>query len=138
MKALQPEYNVFDRSGFDGLLRKLCMAGAIGVIAYFSLAKGFLSGKYRSEADLSQSPRGAGIKSYLIPRGLTDPSSLDAVSERHATKPAEVALAWLMARPGVTAPIASATTIPQLESLTRAASIKLTSEDVSMLDRASG
>ncbi|TKB26039.1 MAG: aldo/keto reductase, partial [Mesorhizobium sp.] len=109
----------------------------IGIITYFSLAKGFLSGKYRSEADLGQSPRGGGVKGYLNTRGMRILSALDAVSARHSAKPAEVALAWVMARPGVTAPIASATTLDQLDSLVRAASLQLSPDDIAELDKAS-
>jgi aryl-alcohol dehydrogenase-like predicted oxidoreductase len=136
-ETLQPEYNLFDRGAFDGPLCELCIAEKIGVITYFSLAKGFLTGKYRSEADLDQSPRGAGIRGYLNPRGFTILAALDEVSARHHAKPAEVALSWLIARPGVTAPIASATTIAQLESLITAASLKLMPEDMRLLDQAS-
>jgi len=136
-EALQPEYNVYDRGSFDGPLRELCMAEGIGVITYFSLAKGFLSGKYRNEADLGQSPRGGGVKAYLNERGRRILHALDEVSRRLAAKPAEVALAWLMARPGVTAPIASATNLDQLESLIRAASLSLPPTDVKALDEAS-
>ena len=128
---------MFDRAAFDGPLRNLCIAEEIGVITYFSLAKGFLSGKYRSEADLGLSPRGAGIKGYLNARGLGILAALDQISERHGAKPAEVALAWLIARPGVTAPIASATTTAQFDSLKKAASLKLTGEDIAKLDQAS-
>ena len=134
---LEPEYNLYDRAAFDGPLRDLCVAEGIGVITYFSLAKGFLSGKYRSEADLGQSPRGGGVKGYLDPRGLRILAALDEVSARRAAKPAEVALAWLIQRPGVAAPIASATTLAQTESLIRAASLKLSAEDVEALGRAS-
>jgi aryl-alcohol dehydrogenase-like predicted oxidoreductase len=136
-EVLQPEYNLYDRSGFDGPLRELCIAEEIGVITYFSLAKGFLSGKYRSEADLGQSPRGGGVKAYLNERGRRILHALDEVSRRLAAKPAEVALAWLMARGGVTAPIASATTLSQLENLIAAASLRLDSADVKALDEAS-
>jgi aryl-alcohol dehydrogenase-like predicted oxidoreductase len=136
-EVLQPEYNLYDRGGFDGPLRELCMAEEIGVITYFSLAKGFLSGKYRTEADLGQSPRGGGVKAYLSERGLRILSALDEVSSRRSAKPAEAALAWLMARPGVTAPIASATTIAQLDSLVAAASLKLEPADIKALDEAS-
>ncbi|HXW20580.1 MAG TPA: aldo/keto reductase [Roseiarcus sp.] len=136
-EALEPEYNLYDRGGFDGPLRELCMAEEIGVITYFSLAKGFLSGKYRSEADLGKSPRGGGVKAYLNERGRRILSALDEVSSRHSGKPAEAALAWLMARPGVTAPIASATTIAQLDSLIAAASLKLDPADIKALDEAS-
>ncbi|MER8862617.1 aldo/keto reductase [Mesorhizobium sp. M0751] len=136
-EVLQPEYNLYDRSSFDGPLRDLCVAEDIGVITYFSLAKGFLSGKYRSEADLGKSPRGGGVKAYLNSRGMRILSALDTVSARHSAKPAEVALAWVMARPGVTAPIASATTLVQLDSLVRAASLQLSPDDIAELDKAS-
>lgn len=136
-EVLQPEYNLYDRSSFDGPLRDLCVAEHIGVITYFSLAKGFLSGKYRSDADLGKSARGGGVKEYLNPRGMRILSALDAVSERHSARQAEVALAWAMARPGVTAPIASATTLDQMDSLVRAASLKLAPEDMAALDKAS-
>jgi aryl-alcohol dehydrogenase-like predicted oxidoreductase len=136
-EVLQPEYNLYDRSGFDGPLRELCMADEIGVITYFSLAKGFLSGKYRNEADLGQSPRGGGVRAYLNERGKSILHALDEVSRRLSAKPAEIALAWLMQRPGVTAPIASATKLEQLESLIKAASLSLPSTDVKALDEAS-
>ncbi len=136
-EVLQPEYNLYDRGGFDGPLRELCLAEEIGVITYFSLAKGFLSGKYRSEADLGQSPRGGGVKAYLNERGRRILAALDEVSRRLSAKQAEVALAWLIARAGVTAPIASATTLDQVESLIKAGSLKLESADVKALDEAS-
>ena len=135
--VLQPEYNLYDRAGFDGALRDLCIAEEIGVITYFSLAKGFLSGKYRSEADLGQSPRGGGVKAYLNARGARILAALDAVAGRHGAKPAEVALAWLIAKPGVTAPIASATSVAQLDSLIKAAALTLDAEDMKALDQAS-
>jgi aryl-alcohol dehydrogenase-like predicted oxidoreductase len=135
--ALQPEYNLFDRSAFDGALCELCMAEEIGVITYYSLAKGFLSGKYRRESDLDQSPRGASIRGYLNARGNDILAALDGVSAKHGAKPAEVALAWLIAHPCVTAPIASATTVSQLKSLVRATSLRLTGEDLNVLDNAS-
>jgi aryl-alcohol dehydrogenase-like predicted oxidoreductase len=136
-EVLQPEYNLYDRAGFDGPLRDLCMSEGIGVITYFSLAKGFLSGKYRGEADLGQSARGGGIKAYLNPRGFKILAALDEIGGRLSAKPAEVALAWLIHRPGVTAPIASATTLAQAESLIRATHLALSPEDVTALDAAS-
>jgi len=136
-EVLQPEYNLYDRSSFDGPLRDLCMREEIGVITYFSLAKGFLSGKYRSKADLGQGARSGDAAAYLNERGFRILAALDAVSARHGAKPAEVALAWVIARPGVTAPIASATSITQTDSLIRAASLKLSGEDVAELDNAS-
>ncbi|GLQ82113.1 NADP-dependent aryl-alcohol dehydrogenase [Mesorhizobium huakuii] len=136
-EVLQPEYNLYDRSSFDGPLRDLCVAEDIGVITYFSLAKGFLSGKYRSEADLGQSERGEDIDSYLNARGMRILAALDAISAKHSAKQAEVALAWAIARPGVTAPIASATKASQMDSLIKAASLKLTADDMAELDKAS-
>jgi aryl-alcohol dehydrogenase-like predicted oxidoreductase len=136
-EALQPEYNLYDRAGFDGPLRDLCIAEEIGVITYFSLAKGFLSGKYRSEADLGQSPRGGGVKGYLNPRGFRILAALDEIAGRLGAKPAEVALAWIAQRPGVTAPIASATKLEQLESLIKAASLSLGADEMAVLETAS-
>ncbi len=136
-EVLQPEYNLYDRSSFDGPLRDLCMAEGLGVISYFALAKGFLSGKYRSDADLGKSVRGEGVKAYLNARGMRILAALDAVSARHGAQPAEVALTWIMARPGVTAPIASATNATQMESLVKAASLKLSPTEIAELDRAS-
>ena len=136
-EVLQPEYNLYDRASFDGPLRELCLAENIGVITYFSLAKGFLSGKYRGEADLGQSPRGGGVKAYLNPRGFRILDALDACAAKHKAKPAEVALAWIIHRSGVTAPIASATTMPQLESLIAATKLEMSSDDFAALDAAS-
>ena len=134
---LQPEYNLADRQGFESGLAELCQREEIGVITYFSLAKGFLSGKYRSEADLSKSARGEAVKPYLDARGLRILDALTAVASRHKAKPAEVALAWVMARPGVTAPIASATSIEQVDSLVRATELKLSAADMDALTSAS-
>jgi aryl-alcohol dehydrogenase-like predicted oxidoreductase len=136
-EVLEPEYNLYDRAGFEGPLCDLCVAEGLGVITYYSLARGFLSGKYRGEADLGQSARGEGVKRYLDPRGQRILATLDEVSARRAAKPAEVALAWLIQRRGVTAPIASATTLAQTESLIRAASLRLAAGDVEALDHAS-
>ncbi|TIW53589.1 MAG: aldo/keto reductase, partial [Mesorhizobium sp.] len=113
-EVLQPEYNLYDRSSLDGPLLDLCVAEDIGVITYFGLAKGFLSGKYRGKADLGQSERGEDVASYLNERGMRVLAALDSVSARHSARQAEVALAWVMARPGIAAPIASATTLAQM------------------------
>ena len=136
-EVLQPEYNLYDRAGFEGPLRDLCVAERLGVISYYGLAAGFLSGKYRSIADLGKSPRGGGVKKYLDGRGQRILGALDAVSARHKAKPAEVALAWIIARPDVTAPIASATSLEQLESMIRSASLTLSTADIRELDDAS-
>lgn len=136
-RVLQPGYNLHDRAELEGPLLDLCRAENLGVITYFSLAKGFLSGKYRSEADLGKSPRGAGVKDYLTPRGFAILGALDQVADRLKATPAEVALAWVAAQPGVTAPIASATSLDQLASLARAAELSLSPEDVDLLSTAS-
>ena len=134
--VLQPEYNLYDRSGFDGPLRQLAIDEDLGVITYFSLAAGFLSGKYRSRADLSRSQRGSRVEKYLTDRGTKVLAALDAVCARHDARPAEVALAWVIASNGVTAPIASATSRSQLESFVRAASLELSIDDMAALDAA--
>jgi len=136
-EVLQPEYNLYDRSAFDGALRDLCVSEGLGVVTYFSLASGFLSGKYRSGDDLGQSRRGEGIAKYLNARGEAILGALDEVSDRHQATPAEVALAWLMTQDGVTAPIASATRVSHVESFARAAELQLGQEDLSRLDSAS-
>jgi aryl-alcohol dehydrogenase-like predicted oxidoreductase len=136
-EVLQPEYNLADRREFESGLAGLCVREEIGVITYFSLAKGFLSGKYRGEADLATSARAGGVKPYLNPRGFRILDALDKVAAERKAKPAEVALAWIMARPGVTAPIASATSVEQVESLVRATELKLTQADLGALDKAS-
>jgi aryl-alcohol dehydrogenase-like predicted oxidoreductase len=136
-EVLQPEYNLADRREFESGLADLCVREEIGVITYFSLAKGFLSGKYRGEADLANSARAGGVKPYLDPRGFRILDALDKVAAERKAKPAEVALAWIMARPGVTAPIASATSVEQVESLVRATQLKLTQADMAALDKAS-
>jgi|SRR3954470_1516096 aryl-alcohol dehydrogenase-like predicted oxidoreductase len=136
-EVLQPEYNLYDRASYDGPLRELCIDEGLGVITYYSLASGFLSGKYRSQADLGKSARGDGIADYLNPRGERILAALDAVAQRRRAKPAEVALAWLIAQPGVTAPIASATSIEQVDGLVRATELELHAGDLRLLDDAS-
>jgi len=136
-QVLQPEYNLYDRASYDGALRDLCIREGLGVVTYYSLASGFLSGKYRSKDDLAQSKRGQGVAKYLNARGDAILDALDAVSARHGAKPAEVALAWLIAREGVTAPIASATSVAQVESFAKSAELSLTREDLAALDQAS-
>lgn len=136
-QTLQPEYNLYDHEQFDENLRNLVLKENIGVITYYSLASGFLSGKYRSKDDLNQSKRGEKVANYLNKRGMNILNALDKISEKHHATQAEIALAWLMARKEVTAPIASATTIPQLKSLVHALQINLTPDDMTILDQAS-
>jgi len=136
-QTLQPEYNLYDRASYDGALRDLAIREGLGVITYYSLASGFLSGKYRTQDDLKASPRGRGVAKYLTPRGMRILDALAAVGARRDAQPAEVALAWLMAREGVTAPIASATSLQQLASFAKAAALALTDADRRELDAAS-
>lgn len=133
----EPEYNLYDRESFEGALRELCIREEIGVISYYSLASGFLTGKYRSAADLGQSPRGRGVAKYLNERGFRILAALDVIAAAHDATPAAVAIAWVIARPGITAPIASATSVAQLDSLIRAARLTLAPDDMQMLDAAS-
>jgi aryl-alcohol dehydrogenase-like predicted oxidoreductase len=135
--TLQPLYNLYDRDAFEGALQDLCVREELGVITYFSLAAGFLTGKYRSEADFAKSQRGRGMQKYLNPRGLRIVAALDQVAKRVEAKPSQVALAWLIGRPGVTAPIASATSIAQLRELITATRLVLDAEAVGALDAAS-
>ncbi|MEO8839649.1 MAG: aldo/keto reductase, partial [Herbaspirillum sp.] len=135
--VLQPEYNLINRNGFEDALRDLCITEDVGVITYYSLASGFLSGKYRSKSDLGKSVRGQRVSSYLDERGLRILDALQTVADTHNAQMAEVALAWLLTRPGVTAPIASATTVTQLDSLVRAVQLKLLATDIQLLDHAS-
>jgi aryl-alcohol dehydrogenase-like predicted oxidoreductase len=136
-QVLQPEYNLYDEKSYSSELRELCIAKELGVVTYYSLASGFLSGKYRSKADLGKSRRGEGVAKYLDKRGLNILEALDAVGAGHQAEPAEIALAWLMAHEGVTAPIASATTVSQIESFAKATSLTLTPNDIAALDVAS-
>ncbi len=136
-ESLQPEYNLVSRSGYEGELEPLILREQIGVISYYGLASGFLTGKYRSEADLQQSPRGKGVKKYLDARGLRILAALDEVAAREQATLAQITLAWLIARPGVTAPIVSATSVQQLHEILAATRLQLSAEDIAQLDRAS-
>jgi aryl-alcohol dehydrogenase-like predicted oxidoreductase len=136
-ESLQPHYNLYERAEFEAELEPLCLQAGIGVIPYYSLASGFLTGKYRSPADFGKSPRGGGMKKMLNERGLRILKVLDDVSARLKANPTQVALAWLIARPSITAPIASATTLAQLEDLIAATRLKLDADAIKALDAAS-
>jgi len=137
-QVFQPGYNLYDREGFEAGLRDLCLREGLGVVTYSSLASGFLTGKYRSEDDLDQSVRGGGVgRKYLNPRGLAILEAMDQVAARHGVQLAELALAWLLAQPGVTAPIAGATKRSHVETFARAAALRLDTDDLATLDRAS-
>ena len=135
--SLQPRYNLFDRAEFERDYAPICAEHGLGVMNYYALASGFLTGKYRSEADFGKSVRGSSMPKYLTPHGLKILEALDAVSPRLHSTPAAVSLAWLMARPHITAPIASATSIVQLNELMSATDLHLSKADLVELDEAS-
>ena len=135
--TLQPHYNLYERGSYEGALEALCVRENLGVIAYFSLASGFLTGKYRTEADFAQSPRGGSMHKFMNPRGMRILAALDDVAARYRAKPAQIALAWLVHRPSVTAPIASATSVAQLDELIAATRLDLDADAIAVLDRAS-
>ena len=135
--SLQPLYNLYDRAGYEGELGPLCVKRGVGAISYFSLASGFLSGKYRSQQDLAGRARAPRVEKYMNPRGMAILRALDEVAAAHESTQASVALAWLMGRPGVVAPIASATSSAQLAALVAAANLKLDAASIARLDQAS-
>jgi len=138
-ETLQPEYNLYDRAGYEAELEPLAREQGLGVISYYSLASGFLSGKYRTAQDVGKSAaRGAKVAAqYLNPRGLRILQALDDVAASHNATPAQVALAWLIARPGITAPIVSATSVQQLQEVLAAAQLAMTPVQLAQLDSAS-
>lgn len=137
-ESLQPLYNLYDRAVFEDTLEPLCLERGVGVINFYALAAGFLTGKYRSEADAAKSARGANTtKKYLNPRGLRILAALDAAAKARGATPGQIAIAWQIARPSITAPIASATSQKQLEELVAAASLALDAETIAALDAAS-
>jgi aryl-alcohol dehydrogenase-like predicted oxidoreductase len=135
--SLQPHYNLLERPLYEGALEAECVKEGLGVIPYWPLAAGFLSGKYRSEADLGKSPRGFGVKKYLTDKGLGVLKALDAAAKKHNASNVTVALAWLMQRKSITAPIVSATNLNQLKDLFAAPALMLDAESVAALDKAS-
>jgi aryl-alcohol dehydrogenase-like predicted oxidoreductase len=136
-ESLQPHYNLYHRAEYETTLEPLALKEQLGVIPYYSLASGFLTGKYRSENDLSKSPRGQAVKKFLNDRGFRILQALDQVAEKHQATPAQVALGWLIARPSITAPIASATSVEQLNDLVRATELELDDASIELLNKAS-
>jgi aryl-alcohol dehydrogenase-like predicted oxidoreductase len=136
-ESLQPLFNLYDRVDYEKELEPLCRVKGLGVISYFSLASGFLTGKYRSKDDLSKSARGDMVKKYLNERGFRIIEALDRVAQQHHMTPAKVALAWLISHPSITAPIASATNIQQLNELIEATAIELNPSAIGLLNQAS-
>lgn len=136
-QIVQPEYNLYAREGYEKELEPVCREYGLGVITYFSLASGFLTGKYRSEADLGKSQRGGGMKKYMNDRGFKILKALDEVALEYKSTPASVAIAWVIARPGITAPIASATSTKQLKDIISATQLNLSDESIKFLNKAS-
>jgi aryl-alcohol dehydrogenase-like predicted oxidoreductase len=137
-ESLQPLYNLYDRAVFEKELQPLCVKEGIGVINFYAIAAGFLSGKYRAPEDAAKSARGANtVKKYLNDRGLKILAALDEASKRTGAPAARIAIAWAMAQPGITAPIASASNVEQLHEITKAAELKLDAPTLELLDRAS-
>jgi aryl-alcohol dehydrogenase-like predicted oxidoreductase len=137
-QTLQPLYNLYDREGYEKQLATLCVDKSISVINYYSLAAGFLTGKYRADADFSKSPRGNRVKTtYFNERGLNILKALDEVGKQYSATPAQVSLAWLLSRPAIAAPIASATSVPQLKELIKGIELKLDSVVIDKLNKAS-
>ena len=136
-QCLQPKYNLCERTGYESALEPLILKEGLGVIPYYALASGFLTGKYRSDSDLGKSVRGAGVRKYLDGRGFRILAVLDEIADAHRSSPGKVALAWLMARPGITAPIASATTLDQLRDLVDSTTLELDQASIEALNRAS-
>ena len=136
-QSLQPQYSLVERAEYESELQPLCLNEGLGVINYWPLASGFLTGKYRSEADLKKSPRGQSVKKYLNERGLKILAAVDQVAQKHGATPAQVALAWCLARPGITAPIVSATNLQQLNELMQSVTLQLDRASIELLNQAS-
>lgn len=137
-ESLQPLFNLYDRAVFEDALQPLCVQQQVGVINFYALAAGFLTGKYRTAADAAKSARGANTTAkYLNDRGLRILAALDAVAQRYNATPGQVAVAWQMVQPGITAPIASATSVAQLHELVKAAQLQLDRDALAQLGAAS-
>jgi aryl-alcohol dehydrogenase-like predicted oxidoreductase len=136
-ETLQPLYNLVERGEFEGELETLCLNQQVGVIGYYSLANGFLTGKYRSVADIAGHTRGPRAEKFMTAKGFATLAALDAVAKSHSAKPGQIALAWLIARPSITAPIVSATNLDQLTEMVKAPEIALTPQEIAQIDAAS-
>lgn len=136
-ETLQPWYNLYDRSEYESALEPLCVKEGLGVISYFSLGSGFLTGKYRSKSDTSGKARGSRVERYMTDRGFRILAALDKVAGEYNSTPARVALAWLIARPSITAPIASATKLDQLTDLIESTRLQLKRDAIELLNQAS-
>lgn len=132
-ETFQPHYNLYEREAFENGLEPVCLGHNLGVITYYSLESGFLTGKYRSKEDLNKSPRGGGMEKYFNERGFRILEALDVVAKEYHTTPAAIALAWLIQRPSVTAPIVSATSLSQLDSIIQAPELDLDANSIALL-----
>jgi len=138
-EVVQPEYNLVARREYEKNIEPVVKREKLGVVCYYALASGFLTGKYRSQADLGKSAaRGGAVEKYLNARGLRVLTALDSIASAHRTTPAQVALAWLIARPSITAPIASATSAEQVRDIAAETRLSLAAEEIAELDAASG
>lgn len=133
-QVLQPEYNLYDRAVFEHELRDLCLQHDIGVVSYYSLASGFLTGKYQTLEDIQGSARADSLAKYFDARGLKILAALRAVADQHHAQMADVALAWVLAQPAISAPIASATTVAQIERFAHAVNLQLSNDDLALLN----
>lgn len=132
-ESLQPLYNLYDREGFESDLEAVCLEAEVGVINYYSLAAGFLTGKYRTEADLAGRARAGSAKRYLNERGLRILAAMDQVAAESGATHAQIALAWLLSRPVVTSPIVSATSVAQLQQIVSSPAVKLSAAQLALL-----
>ena len=135
-EVIQNEFNLYSRAKYEGAVQEIVVREELGSIPYYGLASGFLTGKYRSQADLNKSPRGKGAAKYLDDKGMRILAAMDEIATRTGAELAEIALAWIAAQPGITAPIASATTVAQVESLVRGARLSLSAEYLQALSKA--
>jgi aryl-alcohol dehydrogenase-like predicted oxidoreductase len=135
-QTVQNEYNLLSRSAYEGEVQEICVSQGLGAIPYYGLSAGFLTGKYRTVADLDQSPRGESVKRFMTPRGMAILAAMDTVADRSGAAHAEIALAWIIAQPGIAGPIASATSVTQLQSLARGARLALSATDLAELTAA--
>lgn len=133
-QVLQPEYNLYDRAVFEHELRDPCLQHDIGVVSYYSLASGFLTGKYQTLEDIQGSARADSLAKYFDARGLKILAALRAVADQHHAQMADVALAWVLAQPAISAPIASATTVVQIERFAHAVNLQLSNDDLALLN----
>jgi len=136
-QTLQPNYSLIERAEYENHLEPLCVQEGLGVITYFPLSGGFLTGKYRSESDLAGRPRARNVAKHLNERGFRILNALDEVAKKHNANPAQVSLAWIRSHPSITAPIVSATNLDQLNDLISSVELVLDRDSIELLNQAS-